>query len=132
MGKTIEPKLVVRAFLDAVESRDAAAVAACFTQTATYQNVPPAAYTGRTEIEQLFAPILSASERVEWEVLSMAVDSDRVHLERMDRFWIRGKEYSVACHAVITVDMTNGLIVSFIDYLDLGKWRETLGDVLRK
>jgi hypothetical protein len=62
----------------------------------------------------------------------MAVDSDRVHLERVDRFWIRGKEYSVACHAVITVDMTNGLIVSFIDYLDLGKWRETLGDVLRK
>ena len=69
MGKTIEPKLVVRAFLDAVESRDASAVAACFAQDAVYQNVPHAAFNGRTEIEQLFAPRLGASERVEWDVL---------------------------------------------------------------
>ena len=132
MGKTIEPKLVVRAFLDAVESRDASAVAACFAQDAVYQNVPHAAFNGRTEIEQLFVPILNASERVEWEVLSMALEGPRVHLERIDRFWIQGKEYSVACHAVITVDMASGLIASFIDYLDLGEWRATLGDVLRK
>ena len=62
----------------------------------------------------------------------MAFDGPRVHLERIDRFWIQGKEYSVACHAVINVDMASGLIASFIDYVDLGEWRATLGDVLRK
>lgn len=132
MGKTIEPKTVIRAFLDAVESRDAFAVAACFATNATYQNVPHAPYSGRAEIEQLFAPILHASERVKWDVLSMAIEGERVHLERVDRFWISGKEYSVECHGVITVDITDGLIVSFLDYLDLGEWREKLGDVLRK
>ena len=132
MGKTIEPKTVIRTFLDAVESRDAFAVAACFSPNATYQNVPHTAYSGRDEIEQLFAPILSASEQVKWDVLSMAIDGMRVHLERVDRFWISGKEYSVECHGVITVDATDGLIVSFLDYLDLGEWRAKLGDVLRK
>ena len=132
MGKTIEPKTVIRTFLDAVESRDAFAVAACFSPNATYQNVPHTAYSGRDQIEQLFAPILSASEQVKWDVLSMAIDGMRVHLERVDRFWIRGKEYSVECHAVITVDNSSGLIVSFLDYLDLGEWRARLGDVLRK
>ena len=62
----------------------------------------------------------------------MAIDGERVHLERVDRFWISGKEYSVECHGVITVDTTDGLIVSFLDYLDLGEWRAKLGNVLRK
>lgn len=115
-----------------MQSRDATAVAACFTQDAVYQNVPQSVLKGRSEIERLFAPILGASERVEWEVLSMAVEGPRVHLERIDRFWIQGKQYSVACHAVITIDMASELIASFIDYVDLGEWRATLGDVLGK
>ena len=107
-------------------------MAACFTSNATYQNVPHTAYSGRAEIAQLFTPILSASEVVKWDVLSMAINGMCVHLERVDRFWIRGKEYSVQCHAVITVDTSSGLIVSFLDYLDLGKWRAILENVLGK
>jgi limonene-1,2-epoxide hydrolase len=59
LGKTIEPKLVVRAFLDAVESRDASAVAACFAQDGVYQNVPHAAFNGRIAVfpESLLAAL---------------------------------------------------------------------------
>ncbi|NDB06672.1 MAG: nuclear transport factor 2 family protein [Acidimicrobiia bacterium] len=114
----------------AVEGRDAAAVASMFCEDGTFQNVPYAEVRGRTAIESLFAPILGSSERVEWELVSVAVSESRLHYERMDRFWIRGEIYAVECHAVIEVDTERGLIRTWRDYVDLGRWRATLGGVL--
>ena len=126
----MDARAIVHAFIDAVEARDLDRVAACFSATATYQNVPYPPTHGPAGVRALLTPIITRSERVQWEVISEAYAPNRGHVERVDRFWIEGVEYAVPCHAVVEVDETSGLISEFRDYVDLGRWRATLGDVL--
>ena len=116
-------------FLAAVESRDPVAVAACFTEEASYRNVPHEPAIGRSGIEQLFRPILSRSERVVWDIVSSAYSADTAWLERVDRFWIDGVEYRIECNGVARVDLPTGLLAEFRDYVDLGVWRQRLEGV---
>ncbi len=116
----------MRTFLRAVEARDVDAAAACFAPGAPYQNVPHAPVHGPAGVAALLGPILRRSERVRWDVVNEAVAPGRVHLERVDRFWIDGVELAVACHAVIEVDEAAGLITAFRDYVDLEPWRARL------
>ena len=126
-GPTV--KAAVARFLSAVESRDPAAVAACFTADATYRNMPHEPAAGRSEIEVMFRPILDRSERVVWDIVSAAYRGDTAWLERVDRFWIDGVEYRIECNGVARVDGATGLIAEFRDYVDLGVWRQRLGGV---
>jgi limonene-1,2-epoxide hydrolase len=116
----------VRTFLAAVEARDVDAAAACFAPGASYQNVPHPPVHGPAGVAALLGPILRRSERVRWDVVTEAFAPGRVHLERVDRFWIDGTELAVACHAVIEVDENAGLITAFRDYVDLEPWRALL------
>jgi limonene-1,2-epoxide hydrolase len=126
-GQTARP--AVARFLAAVESRDPAAVAGCFTPDATYRNVPHEPASGRAAIEQLFRPILTRSERVVWDIVSAAYDGDMAWLERVDRFWIDGAEYRIECNGVARADPATGLLAEFRDYVDLGVWRQRLTGV---
>ncbi|MBW0115063.1 nuclear transport factor 2 family protein [Pseudonocardia sp. KRD-169] len=121
---------VVRRFLDAVESRDPDAVAACFAPDATYANVPHPPVVGPAGVRGLFAPILGRAEHVHWEIVTACVAGHRGWLERVDRFRIDGREYAVECNGVVEVDGVRALITDFRDYTDLGVWRARLGDVL--
>ena len=122
-------RAAVRRFLASVESRDPAAVAACFTPDASYRNVPHEAATGPSAIEQMFRPILTRSERVVWDIVSEAYSPDTAWLERVDRFWIDGVEYRIECNGVARVDVGTGLLTEFRDYVDLGVWRQRLEGV---
>jgi limonene-1,2-epoxide hydrolase len=62
--------------------------------------------------------------------VSIAAADGRVHLERLDRFWIDGTEYVAPCHGVFEVDMERGVITAVRDYVDLASWRARLGGVL--
>jgi limonene-1,2-epoxide hydrolase len=126
------PRIAVDRFLAAVESCDADAVAECFTERASYANVPHPPAVGRTAIRAMFAPILGRSERVRWDVVSSAYDGDRAWLERVDRFWIDGREYAIECNGVYAVDPASGLLEEVRDYVDLATWRQRLGDVLTR
>jgi limonene-1,2-epoxide hydrolase len=117
-------------FLRAVEARNVDDVVMSFTEQAEYQNVPYESHVGRDAIRALFAPILTRSSRVQWEIVSEVYIPGRAHLERIDRFWIDGSEYSVPCHGVVHVDQDSRLISGFFDYLDLGLWREKVKSVL--
>ena len=117
-------------FLRAVEARNVDDVVMSFTEQAEYQNVPYESHVGRDAIRALFAPILTRSSRVQWEIVSEVYIPGRAHLERIDLFWIDGSEYSVPCHGVVHVDQYSGLISGFFDYLDLGLWREKVKSVL--
>ncbi|HET9771550.1 MAG TPA: nuclear transport factor 2 family protein [Acidimicrobiia bacterium] len=119
----------VRRFLASVESRDPAAVAACFTPGGIYRNVPHDPAIGTAAIEQLFRPILTRSERVVWDIVSEAYSPDTAWLERVDRFWIGGVEYRIECNGVARVDTGAGLLTEFRDYVDLGVWRRRLDGV---
>jgi limonene-1,2-epoxide hydrolase len=120
----------VRRFFDGVEARDVARAAACFAPDAPYQNVPHPPVYGPAGVAGLLAPIVERSQRVRWDIISEAYVPGRAHVERVDRFWIDGTEYAVACHAVITVDEDAGLITAFRDYVDLAPWRAQLTGVL--
>jgi limonene-1,2-epoxide hydrolase len=119
-------------FLAAVESGDADAVADRFTARARYANVPHPPAVGRDAIRAMFAPILGRAERVRWDVVSSAYDGDRAWLERVDRFWIDGREYAIECNGVYAVDPASGLLDEVRDYVDLATWRQRLGDVLTR
>lgn len=117
---------IVHRFLGDVERRDATAAAAWFAPSAPYQNVPHPPVHGPAGVAALLGPILERSERVRWDVVTETVGPGRVHLERVDRFWIDGEELAVACHAVIEVDEAAGVISAFRDYVDLEPWRRRL------
>ena len=121
---------VVRRFVGSVESRDLDAIAGCFDVAASYANVPEAPAVGREAIADLFRPIVGRSDRIVWDVVSSAVAGDRVHLERLDRFWIDGIEYVAPCHGVFEVDVERGVITAVRDYVDLASWRARLGGAL--
>lgn len=121
---------VVDQLLSAVASRDAVAVGARFTSDATYRNMPHPPAVGPAGVAAMFAPILSRAERVRWDVVSRSEDGDRAWVERVDRFWIDGREYAIECNGVYELDLEQGLIRAVRDYVDLATWRERLGDVL--
>lgn len=124
--------LAVGRFLTAVEARDAVAAGACFAPTGTYANMPHPAVVGPAGVTGLLAPILTRAERVRWDLVSASYAPDRAWLERVDRFWIDGREYAIECNGVAEVDSATGLITAFRDYVDLSVWRARLGDVLAR
>ena len=121
---------VLQGFFSAVESRDIGAIKRCFAEQARYCNVPYDPAVGQEAIGELFRPIVERSQRIKWQIVSSAYTEDRAHVERLDCFWIDGVCYAVSCHGVAQVDTARGLITEFRDYVDLGRWRATLGDVL--
>jgi len=128
----VTTRAVVRRFLDAVESRDCDAVAACFTHDARYANVPHPPAVGPAAIRAVFARILPRCDRVQWDVVSSAYEGDTAWLERVDRFWIDGREYAIECNGVYRVDPGSARLAEVRDYVDLGVWRQRLGDVLER
>ena len=125
-------RAAVGRLLAAVHARDPDAVGACFAAGARYANVPHPPVVGPDGVRGLLAPILARATRVRWDVVSASYQADRAWVERVDRFWIDGREYAVECNAVIEVDLLTGLIREFRDYVDLGVWRERLGGVLER
>lgn len=123
-------RATVARFLDAVHARDAAAAGACFAPGAPYANMPGPPVFGPAGVTGLLAPILARSERVRWDLVSASYAPTRAWLERVDRFWIDGREYAIECNGVAEVDPGTGLITAFRDYVDLSVWRGRLGDVL--
>jgi limonene-1,2-epoxide hydrolase len=124
----VDPIEVVRHFIAAVASRDPDAVAACFTPRASFANVPHPPAIGRAAIRAAYAPILARSDRVQWDVHTIAAAGNSVLAERTDRFWIDGEEFAVQCNGVFVIE--DELIAELRDYVDLGVWRARLGTVL--
>jgi limonene-1,2-epoxide hydrolase len=127
---TVTTEDVLHGFLTAVESRDCDAVAACFTEDARYANVPHPPVIGADGIRALFARILPRCERVRWDLVTSAFEGRRAWLERVDRFWIEGREYAIECNGVFTVDDAGTRLAEVRDYVDLATWRNRLGGVL--
>jgi limonene-1,2-epoxide hydrolase len=113
----------VRAFLDAVNRRDAEAAAQFFTEDAAYHaTVPHAPVVGRTAIAAMFARIFSEADQVCWEAVSSAGDGTVCFVERVDRFWYAGREAAIECCGVFRLSGDRISVVR--DYLDLPTWRE--------
>ena len=78
----------------------------------------------------LLASIVCWSDKVQWDVVSVVIENNVGWLERLDRFWMDGEEYSVACNGIFTIDPATQTVLSVRDYVDLGEWRSRVGPVL--
>ena len=124
------PEQIVLSLFTAVESGDLGAIGTHFAENATYSTIPYEPAVGRNASIDMFRPIVTRSERIEWQIRTIATAEHRVHCERLDCFWIKGQKYAVPCHCVVEVDLATQQITAFRDYVDIGKWRETLGNAL--
>jgi limonene-1,2-epoxide hydrolase len=131
LGAGQQVERVVMAFIRAVGAQDLDAVAMTLGREVSWSNVPHPATLGRRAVVDMLGAVIGRAERVSWEVVSASYAADRVHLERLDRFWIGGVEYAVACHGVFRVDVPSGQIVEVRDYVDLGEWRSRLSQAGR-
>lgn len=122
----VKPEVIVRRWLDAVESRDVDAVVECFARDGSWQNMPSPPAVGHDAIRTMLATILGRSERVVWDLVTESYSADRAWLERVDRFFIDGAEYAVQCNGVLEFDTEAGVITELRDYVDLGEWRSRL------
>ena len=120
----------IETLLRAIESRDLRAVRRALHPNACWQNVPHPAAEGREAVISLLGGILCWSQQVQWDILHIAIDGVSGSLERVDRFWLQGNEYAVACHGVFEVDAETGTVISVRDYVDLGEWRQRVNPVL--
>jgi limonene-1,2-epoxide hydrolase len=80
----------------------------------------------------MLAPILTWSDRVEWEVVEMHAGINVTMVERIDRFWIDGDEYAVRCNGVFGVDTGAGVVTSVRDYVDLEEWRDRITPIYER
>lgn len=120
----------VARFLAAVEERDIDAVLACLTDDVTYRNVPHPPVHGHDGVRALLGPFLARCERARWDVVTAAEGDGHTFAERVDRFWIGGREYSIECTGVYRI--VGDRIAEVRDYVDLGVWHQRLaglGDV---
>lgn len=116
----------VDAFLVAVGLAERDAMAAVLHPDVRWANVPHPPVVGRDAVVEMLWALIGRCQAVRWDVVSAAYDEDRAHLERVDRFWIDGSEYSAACHGVFVVERASATIVEVRDYVDLGEWRAKL------
>ena len=121
---------VIELLLSAIESRDLRAIRSALHPSATWQNVPHASVQGREAVMALLANIVCWSDKVQWDVVSVAIENNMGWLERLDRFWLAGEEHCVACNGIFTIDPETQTVLSVRDYVDLGEWRSRVGPVL--
>lgn len=119
----------VAAFIAAVERRDIDAVCDALTEDVRYANVPHPPVLGRDGVRELLGPFLRRCTATRWDVVSAAFAGDTAFAERVDRFWIDGREYRIECTGVYRIE--DGGIAEVRDYVDLGVWRERLGNVMK-
>jgi limonene-1,2-epoxide hydrolase len=125
-GAAASVEAVVTSFLLAVAARDLDAVAITLDGDVRWVNVPHDPTVGRPAVVAMLAAVIGRCDRVRWDVVTASYGPRRAHLERVDRFWIDGQEYAVACHGVFCVNPATSKIAEVRDYVDLGEWRARL------
>ncbi len=126
----MESRQAAARFLAAVNDRRVDAVEEYLHPDVTWRNVPEAPTEGRQAVSGMLARVLSRCERVRWEVISDSYAADTAWLERIDRFWIDGREIAVCCNGVFRFESGSGRLLEVRDYADLGPWRRTLADAI--
>jgi limonene-1,2-epoxide hydrolase len=115
---------IIRAFCAEwdVESPDAAALAAYFTDDAVYHNIPVQPVNGREAIEKTLAGMSGAFHSKGWEVLAIASSGNIVFTERVDRFDVGGKPVVLPVAGVF--ELRDGKIAAWRDYFDMATWQQ--------
>lgn len=129
-GRTEDERFVLR-FLDLWEKQDVDAMLACFTEDASYIDMPLPPRHGIAEIRTYIEQVFSAFS-VRIETLHIASAGSVVFTERVDYLALNGAAKPALPLPVVGVmEMRDGKIFAWRDYLDLRTVEEGLGIAIR-
>lgn len=98
-------------------------VLALMDENVRYHNMPVAPLDGKAAVAQYLAS-KGGFDWIDWKLLSIAVNGERVLTERVDDFSIGGVEVSLPIMGVF--EIRNGKILAWRDYFDLETYRRQL------
>ena len=111
-----ENESIVRRFIAEWSSLDADRLAGYFTDDGVYRNMPIAPVAGKEALRRFIANWQST----DWEILNLAVDGERVYVERVDRTVVNGKPVNLPCFGVF--ELRGGKIAEWRDYFDMATY----------
>src|SRR4051812_37101966 len=117
---SVDNAQLVRDFCDAWTRRDADELLGYFTEDAIYHNIPMPAVSGKAAIRDVFGLFLPPSEKIEFEMINLAVCDSVVFTERIDRFVIAGRNVELPVAGVFEIE--GGRIKAWRDYFDFATW----------
>ena len=124
------PIEVVRRFCAAwSDNREAAELAAFFTEDAVYHNIPLEPITGREIIASAIASFLRPGppgiESIDFRLVNIAANGPVVLTERVDVFKLGGRSFELPVMG--TFEITDGKISAWRDYFDMGQFTSRSG-----
>lgn len=88
-----------------------------------YHNIPMQALRGRDAVRAYLRDAWRF-EAVDWRMLNIATDGNKVLTERVDNFVING--HTVSLPVMGTFEVVDGRITAWRDYFDLASYRRQL------
>ena len=129
-GRTGDERFVLR-FLDLWAKQDVDAMLACFTDGASYIDMPLPPRRGKAEIRTYIEQVFSGFG-VRIETLRIASAGNVVFTERVDYLALNdGAKVPVPLPVVGVMEMRDGKIFAWRDYFDLRTAEEGLGIAIR-
>jgi limonene-1,2-epoxide hydrolase len=119
------PLELVRRFCDTWATGDLDALMGFFAEDAVYHNIPVDPVQGVDAIRTTIEGFSGGVDRVEFEVLAIAADGGTVLTERVDTFFLPGKE--IALPVMGTFEVADGRITAWRDYFDLNQFMSQMG-----
>ena len=117
---------IVRDFCAAVSKLDIPALGEFFADEALYHNIPIDPVRGRAQIVEALRQLIDPDGEAEFEILTLAVDGNRVFTERVNRLVVQGKRVELAVAGVFEID-GDGKISAWRDYFDLASLIKQIG-----
>jgi limonene-1,2-epoxide hydrolase len=121
----MNPEKIVRDFCAAASRRDAAELAAYFSDDAVYHNIPVDPVRGPEAIRKVLESFLGPASNTEFEIRGLAVQGRLVLTERIDRFVVNGKPVVLPVMGAFEV-RPDGNISAWRDYFDLAQFTKQL------
>jgi limonene-1,2-epoxide hydrolase len=108
---------IVREFCDAWSRGDLDHIMSFFAEDAVYHNIPMDPVVGTEAIRTFIEGFTAMVDRIEFEILHLAVNGDVVLTERIDTF-VRAAG-SIGLPVMGTFELTDGKITAWRDYFDM-------------
>ena len=129
-GRTEDERFVLR-FCDLWQKQDVDAMLSCFTEDASYIDMPLPPRQGKAEIRTYIEQVFSGFG-VRIETLHIASAGNVVFTERVDYLGLHGAaKPPVPLPVVGVMEMRDGKIFAWRDYFDLRTAEEGLGITIR-
>ena len=106
----------VLAFINAWNNMDWDKTSELMTEDVVWHNIPMPEVIGKTAVDAAIRSM--APESVDWEVLSIAENENKVLTERVDRFDMPGGK-KIDLPVMGTFEISEGKISAWRDYFDL-------------